>query len=337
MEATRARPIRRLDPDTVSRIAAGEVVERPLSALKEVVENALDAGARRIEVRVEGGLDRSFSVADDGAGIPADEIDLALERHATSKLVMSEDLERIATLGFRGEALPSIAAVSRLRLTSRTPYAEGAVRVEVEGGAVTQRSDVARAPGTTVEVRDLYFNTPARRKFLGTPAGEMRAALRMLEAYALAFPEVAFRLVVDGRERFECGVAGGLRERVAGLWGSRLAGQLLEAAGEREGLRLEALLGLPEQARANRDGQVILINGRWVQSPLIAQALRQAYGNLLPAGRHPMAVLRLTAPPARARARRDAAAARGRGPSGRPAPRARGPPSAARGRRPAPR
>jgi DNA mismatch repair protein MutL len=299
MEATRARPIRRLDPDTVSRIAAGEVVERPLSALKEVVENALDAGARRIEVRVEGGLDRSFSVADDGTGIPADEIGLALERHATSKLMVSEDLERIATLGFRGEALPSIAAVSRLRLTSRTPGAEGAVRVEVVGGAVTERTEAARAPGTTVEVRDLYFNTPARRKFLGTPAGEMRAALRMLEAYALAFPAVAFRLVVDGRERFECGVAAGLRERVAALWGSRLAGQLLEAAGERDGLRLEALLGLPEQARANRDGQVILINGRWVQSPLIAQALRQAYGNLLPAGRHPMAVLRLTAPPAR--------------------------------------
>jgi DNA mismatch repair protein MutL len=293
------RSIRRLGPETASRIAAGEVVERPLSALKEIVENALDAGARSIEVRVEGALDRAFSVADDGSGIAASELELALERHATSKITALEDLDHLASLGFRGEALPSIGAVSRLRLTSRAPGAEAAAFVAVEGGTVVERGSAARAPGTTVEVRDLFFNTPARRKFLGSPAGELRSAIRMLEAYALAFPEVAMRLVVDGRERFDWPVASSRRERVAALSGARHAEQLLDATGERDGIRIDALLGLPEHARATRDGQVVLINRRWVQSPLLAQALRQAYGNLLPAGRHPSAKLWLTIPPAR--------------------------------------
>ena len=299
MEVALPATIRRLAPDTASRIAAGEVIERPLSALKEVVENALDAGARAVEVRVERALDHAFSVADDGAGIAAGELELALERHATSKLATLEDLDRLATLGFRGEALPSIAAVSRLRLTSRPAGAEAAAFVAVEGGRVAERGPAARAPGTTVEVRDLFFNTPARRKFLASPAGELRAAIRMLESYALARPETALRLVVDGRERFEWGAAAGRRERAAQIWGERHAGQLLEAAGERGDFRLDALLGLPEHARATREGQVFLVNGRWVQSPALAQALRRAYGNLLPAGRFPSAVLWLAVPPQR--------------------------------------
>ncbi len=309
MEATLNRSIRRLGPETASRIAAGEVVERPLSALKEVLENALDAGARTIEVRVDGALDRAFSVADDGAGIAASELELALERHATSKIAALEDLDRLDTLGFRGEALPSIAAVSRLTLSSRPSDAEAASTLAAEGGATRSRGSAARAPGTTVEVRDLFFNTPARRKFMGTPAGELRAAIRMMEAYALAFPEVAIRLVVDGKERFDWPAVGhagtpptslsAARQRVGALWGARHAEQLLEAAGERDGIRVEALLGLPEHARATRDGQVFLINRRWVQSPLLSQALRQAFGNLLPAGRYPSAKLWLTVPPAR--------------------------------------
>jgi DNA mismatch repair protein MutL len=309
MEAALNPSIRRLGPETASRIAAGEVVERPLSALKEVVENALDAGARSIEVRVDGTLERAFSVADDGIGIAPGELELALERHATSKIASLDDLDRLTTLGFRGEALPSIAAVSRLRVTSRTPDREAAAFVAARGGEVVERGGAARAPGTTVEVAELFFNTPARRKFMGSAAGEMRAAFRMLEAYALAFPEVAIRLVIDGRERFDWAAAGaagapsgeaGLRrERVGILWGARHASQLLEAAGERDGIRVEALLGLPEHARATRDGQVILVNRRWVQSPLLAQALRQAYGNLLPAGRQPSVKLWLTVPPGR--------------------------------------
>ncbi len=296
--------IRRLPPETASRIAAGEVIERPLSALKEVLENALDSGARSVEVRVERALDHSFAVADDGAGIRADELDLALERHATSKLASLEDLDRLASLGFRGEALPSIAAVSRLRLTSRPAAAAAAAFVALEGGGVTARGTAARAPGTTVEVADLFFNTPARRKFLASPTGELRAALRLLEAYALAFPQVGFRLVVDGKERLQWPAVPGAglaarRDRASALWGARHATQLLEVESEREGVKVEALLGLPEHARATREGQIYIVNGRWIQSPMLGAALRQAYGNLLPPGRFPAATLWLAVPPAR--------------------------------------
>ncbi len=296
--------IRRLPPETASRIAAGEVIERPLSALKEILENALDAGARSVEVRVERALDHLFSVADDGAGIRAEELELALERHATSKIGTLEDLDRLASLGFRGEALPSIAAVSRLRITSRPASVAAAAFLALEGGAVSERGTAARAPGTTVEVADLFFNTPARRKFLSSPTGELRAALRLLEAYALAFPEVGFRLLVDGRQRLEWPAVTGeglaaRRDRAAALWGARHATQLLEVETEREGVALDALLGLPEHARATREGQIYIVNGRWIQSPMLGAALRQAYGNLLPPGRFPAATLWLRLPPAR--------------------------------------
>jgi DNA mismatch repair protein MutL len=291
-----ARPILRLSPETASRIAAGEVIERPLSALKEVLENALDAGARAVEVRVEKSLDQAFTVADDGSGIGPEELELALERHATSKLSALDDLDRLATLGFRGEALPSIAAVSRMRITSRTAGHEAASFVAVDGGTVTERGAAARAPGTSVEVRDLFYNTPARRKFLHSPGGELRAAIRMIESYALARPGTAFRLVVDQRERFDWGAVPTRRERAAQIWGQRHAEQLLEATGERSGMTLGLLLGLPEHARSTREGQVFLVNGRWVQSPALSQALRHAYGNLLPGGRFPSAVMWLDVP-----------------------------------------
>ncbi len=291
--------IRRLPPETASRIAAGEVIERPLSALKEVVENALDAGARSIEVRVTRALDQEFSVADDGGGIAAAELELALERHATSKVATLDDLDRLETLGFRGEALPSIAAVSRLKLVSRRAGEEAASFVRVEGVALVERGLVARAVGTTVEVRDLFHNTPARRKFLNAPAGELRAGIRMLESYALARPAVGWRLVVDDRERFAWSAAASHRERAAQVWGARHAEQLLEAAAQRGGYAVTALLGLPEHARATREGQVFLVNGRWVVSPALSQALRHAYGNLLAHGRFPAAVVWLTVPPDR--------------------------------------
>lgn len=293
------RPIRRLTPAAASQIAAGEVVDRPLAALKEILENALDAGATSIEIRVDGSLDRGFTVADDGAGMLPDELDLALERHATSKIEGLGDLDRLRSLGFRGEALPSIAAVSRLTLTSRAPERDEAETLVAEAGAVQSRASAARAPGTTVEVRDLFFNTPARRKFLAAPAGELRAATRMLEAYGLAWPEVAMRLLVDGKSRCDWAAAGTRRERAAAIWGARHVEQLLEASGTRDGLRVEGLLGLPEHARTNREGQVFLVNRRWIQSPLLGAALRQAYGNLLPGGRFPAATVWLDVPPDR--------------------------------------
>jgi DNA mismatch repair protein MutL len=299
MCALSTRRIHRLAPDTASRIAAGEVIDRPLSALKEVLENALDANARAIEVRVERSLDHRFTVADDGTGIAPDELELAFERHATSKIATLEDLDRLASLGFRGEALPSIAAVSRLRITSRTASEDEAAWLAYEAGEVRERGATTRAPGTTVEVGELFFNTPARRKFLHSPAGELRAALRLLETYGLAFPGVSFRLVVDNRQRFAWPAASSTRERAAALWGASHAEQRIEVSSSRDGLVIEALLGLPEHARATREGQQFLVNRRWIQSALLGQALRKAYGNLLPAGRYPVAALWLTVPPER--------------------------------------
>jgi DNA mismatch repair protein MutL len=294
-----SRPIRRLAPETASRIAAGEVIERPLSALKELIENALDADARTIEIRVGDSLDRSMTVADDGLGIAPEDLEHALERHATSKITTLDDLDRLTSLGFRGEALPSIAAVSRMRITTRTAGADAAAFVAVAGGTIEARGAAARAPGTTVEVQDLFFNTPARRKFLSRPAGELRSALRLIESYALAFPLVAFRVVIDGRERLSWPAAERVRDRARAIWGAGHADQLIEATDTRDGLGLVALLGLPEHARATREGLTLLVNRRWVQNPMVAQAVRQAYGNLLPAGRFPAATLWLTVAPDR--------------------------------------
>jgi len=194
--------------------------------------------------------------------------------------------------------------VSRQRSPSRPADAGAAAFVVADGGTIVERGAAARAPGTTVEVSDLFFNTPARRKFLSSPTGELRAALRLLEAYALAFPQVGLRLLLDGRQRLEWPAVPGTglaarRERAAALWGARHATQLLEVEAERDGVRLEALLGLPEHARATREGQIYVVNGRWIQSPMLGAALRQAYGNLLPPGRFPAATLWLTVPPAR--------------------------------------
>ena len=233
-------------------------------------------------------------------------------------------------MGFRGEALPSVSAVSRLKITSRTRQAESAAFLAVDGGRLAGRGSEGRAPGTTVEVSELFFNTPARRKFLHSPAGELRAAIRLLECYALAFPEVSFQLVVDGRERVSWpvsmpgvptradaprtvepatpGASGMLavpstaeerRARAASVWGASHASQLIEAEGERDGIRLAVLLGLPEHARATREGQVLLVNRRWIQNPMLGQALRQAYGDLLPSARFPAGTLWLTVPPSR--------------------------------------
>lgn len=290
--------IHRLDLRTASRIAAGEVLDRPNAALKELIENALDADARAIDITVEGSLDRAFEVADDGVGLSADELPVALERHATSKIQALEDLDALATLGFRGEALPSIVEVSRLTLLSRPREGGGAHRLEAEGGVAGAVAPAARAPGTTVSVRDLFYNTPARKRFLKSPASELRQADRMLAAYALAHPEVAFRFVVDGRSRLQLPTAASRRERLVGLYGAAFVERLIEVREDRPGFTFEAWLGVPELARVTREGQTVLVNGRWIQSPLLSQAVRHGYGNLIAPGRHPIAVLALELDPA---------------------------------------
>ena len=252
---TTAGRIHRLDPRTASRIAAGEVLDRPVAALKELVENALDAGAGTIEISVDNSLDKAFEVADDGMGIAADDLVLALERHATSKLVLLEDLDRLATLGFRGEALPSIAEVSRLTILSRPRDPEGpAHRLEADGGRVGTPVVAARAPGTTISVRDLFYNTPARRKFLKSAGGELRLALRMLNAYALAYPGTAFRYSVDGKPRLTLPQAASRRDRLVALYGTHFVERLIEVREERPGFAFEAWLGVPELARVTREG-----------------------------------------------------------------------------------
>ncbi len=287
--------IRLLPERVVNRIAAGEVIERPAAAARELVENALDAGARRIAVAIAGGGSERIEVADDGCGMTADELALAVQRHATSKLA-DDQLIRIATLGFRGEALPSIGAAARLALTSRPADAAEAATISVEGGAVGPVRPAAGAPGTRVVVRDLFFATPARRKFLKTPRTEADAAEAAVRRLALAAPAVAFRCEVEGRVAFDL-PAQSRAARVAALLGPDAAASLLEVAGERGALRIAGFACAPLLTRATAAGQTLVVNGRPVADPVLRTAVRVAYRDVIPAGRHPVVALFLDLPP----------------------------------------
>jgi DNA mismatch repair protein MutL len=286
--------IRRLAETTINRIAAGEVIERPAAAVKELVENALDAGARRIEVLLTGGGIARIEIIDDGCGIGRDELALALERHATSKL-SDETLVRIATLGFRGEALPSIGAAARLTLISRPAGQDSAYRVQVAGGAVDEVAPASGVKGTRAIVEDLFYATPARKKFLRTPRAEGEAAERAVWRLALAAAGVAFRLVSDERVIFDL-PAQDEAGRVAALFGRETAGALLPLQAERDGVTLEGLIGPASLSRATMALQSFVVNGRPVIDPLLRLSLRLAYRDVVPAGRHAVAALRLTVP-----------------------------------------
>ncbi len=287
-------PIRRLDPITINRIAAGEVIERPAAAVKELVENALDAGARRIGVAIEGGGIGRIEVTDDGHGIAEAELKLAIERHATSKLT-DEALVRIATLGFRGEALPSIGAAGRLTLTSRPAGQDSAARIVVDGGAVREVEPVAGQVGTCVIVEDLFHATPARRKFLRGAAAEAGACAEAVRHLALAAPGVGFSLTIDGVARFEL-PAQDRRERVAAIYGRGDAERLLEIEAAREEVVLRGFISPASLTRAAGRHQHMVVNGRPVRDPLLRMALRLAYRERIPAGRHPLAALWLEIP-----------------------------------------
>jgi DNA mismatch repair protein MutL len=264
--------IRVLPDPLVNRIAAGEVVERPASAVKELVENALDAGAERIEIELAAGGRSLIRVADDGSGMDADDALLALERHATSKISGPDDLEHIATLGFRGEALPSIAAVSRFRLTTCADPAEGGVAVTVEGGRILGVEPAARPRGTTVEIRDLFFNTPARRKFLSSPETELRHAQEVIWGAALARPDVAFRLVHGGRTLIEAPPTADPAERLRALWRSS-GGRVHHFEASGGGLRAWGLLA--PGGGSGRPALTLLVNGRAVKDRLLVGAVRR--------------------------------------------------------------
>ncbi|MDX2277198.1 MAG: DNA mismatch repair endonuclease MutL [Hyphomonadaceae bacterium] len=303
-------PIRRLPPETVNRIAAGEVIERPAAAVKELVENALDAGARRIHVRIERGGLGLISVEDDGGGIPRDELPLAVERHATSKLWTDDagdvDLLNIATMGFRGEALPSIGAVARLSIVSRAKGSSEAWRIEVEGGALSTPAPSAWASsaqsGARIEVRDLFFATPARLKFMKSERSETMAVSDTVKRLAMARPDVAFILENEGRTSLRLNAEAdpeheGRRARLAAVLGADFAPNCIPLDLTRETVRLSGFAGLPTFHRGTREYQHLFVNGRPVKDKLIVGAVRAAYQDLLARDRHPVVALFLDLPP----------------------------------------
>ena len=287
--------IRRLPETTANRIAAGEVVERPAAAVKEIVENALDAGASRVSVVLEGGGMDRILVEDDGCGMSADDLALAVERHATSKLPEEATLFRIATLGFRGEALPSIGAVARLSITSRPPGGV-AHRIAVEGGQVAAVAPASGAPGTRVEVRDLFFATPARRKFLRHPRTEADHAVDAVRRLALAWPHVAFRVENDGREALNL-AATDWEGRIRQVLGPDFAAAAVPVEAVGLALDLRGLVALPSYTRPTTMAQHLVVNRRPVRDPLLRVALRVAYRDVIEVGRHPAAALFLDVPP----------------------------------------
>ncbi|MDR3435591.1 DNA mismatch repair endonuclease MutL [Telmatospirillum sp.] len=293
--------IRLLPSNLVNQIAAGEVVERPASAVKELVENSLDAGAGRIDVALAEGGQALISVTDDGAGMTAVELDLAVERHATSKLP-DDDLSHIQHLGFRGEALPSIGSVSRLRLTSRTRDAESAWTLLVEGGQKGAAEPAAHPLGTRIEVRDLFFATPARLKFLKHPRTEMIHVREVLERLAMAHPRVSFALVADGRQVLKLPACGGddetaRLERLIAILGREFGPASLAMEAERDGLCLSGRIGLPTFNKATSAAQYLFVNGRPVRDRLFGGAVRAAYQDVLSHDRHAVVSLFLDLPP----------------------------------------
>jgi DNA mismatch repair protein MutL len=292
--------IRILAGPLVDQIAAGEVIERPASAVKELVENALDARAREVSIDVEQGGMRLLRVRDDGDGIPADELPLALARHATSKIASLEDLERVASLGFRGEALPSIASVSALRLVSRVRGAEAGAEIECIEGRVGRVQPSPHPQGTTVEVRDLFHRVPARRKFLRAEATEFQHVQKTVARLALSRFDVGFTLTHNRRQQFALPPASGRREREARI--ARLVGADFVSASRfvkhaRAGFAVEGWIGLPSASRAQPDRQLLFVNGRMVRDRLLASAVRLGYRDVSHGGRHPAWLLYLTLDP----------------------------------------
>jgi len=287
--------IQRLPGDLASQIAAGEVVERPASVIKELVENAIDAGATRIKVEIERGGVALLRVSDDGVGMDPDDAVLALERHATSKIRTKEDLFSLTTFGFRGEALPSIASIAKLRLVTRPRGADAGTEVRIEGGGAPACRPAGAADGTSVEVADLFFNVPARRKFLKSTGTEAAHVTETVLLAALARPEVSFFLVRDGRVAREWLRVAGRGERAR----QAFDGERLEACiGERGPLRIEAYLAPPERARAGAVGLHLLVNGRPVRDRAMARSVAQAYGSVLESGRYPVGIVYVEIPPA---------------------------------------
>ncbi len=293
--------IRKLSALLVNQIAAGEVIERPASVLKELVENSIDAGATRISVELEQGGVELIRISDNGHGIAPEQMTLALTPHATSKISQAEDLDRIGTMGFRGEALASITSVSRVTIRSHATGEDEGRIIEAEGESIGEPRPVGCPVGTTIEVRNLFFNTPARRKFLRTNTTEQTRCVEWLRDLAMANPSIAFRCVGDGKVKLDLPLGQSPRERALAIVGTELSDQLLEVSVDRfddaRGILVWGLVGLPSIARSNSKGQHVFLNGRTIRDKTVQHAIREAYRGLIEPGRHPTAVLMIEMSP----------------------------------------
>ena len=292
-------PIQQLAPDVAAQIAAGEVVERPASVVKELLENSLDAGATRIDISIRQGGVAEIRVSDDGCGIPAPEVDLAFAHHATSKLTTAADLGTVATLGFRGEALPSIAAVSRVTLTSRPPDTDAGTRIEFRYGERVGSTDLGCPVGTTVQVVELFGNLPARRNFLRSHAAETSRIQDVVSRYALAFPAVRFTLTADDRRIIDTPGSNRLQETILAIYGAEVAARMLPVYLVDGDVTVDGYASAPDLTRHNRSWLTLLVNHRWVYDRSVLYAIEQAYQGVLPERRYPLAVVNLVLPPER--------------------------------------
>ncbi|MBL8160819.1 MAG: DNA mismatch repair endonuclease MutL [Anaerolineae bacterium] len=297
-------PIQILADTVVAQIAAGEVVERPASVVKELIENALDAGASSIHVEIGSGGRQRIRISDDGSGIPADEVELAFHRHATSKLQTVDDLTNIATLGFRGEALASIASVSQLSMVTRSPNSQAGVLIQLDGGSIVRRQSVGAPGGTVITVENLFYNTPARLKFLKKENTEKRQIALIVTRYAMAYPSVRFVLQQDDREVFRSSGSGQLADVLVSALGLESFRNMVEVSGNdapRDGAPHVHVFGytsVPSLHRADRNQITLFVNGRWIQDTRLTYAITQAYHTFLMTGRYPIAVIMLQIPPA---------------------------------------
>src|SRR3954454_25096562 len=288
--------IQQLSPSVVNKIAAGEVIERPASVVKELLENAVDAGATRIDVRLEKGGSDVIRVADNGCGIAVDELPLAVASHATSKITSADDLFSIATLGFRGEALASIAEISRLLIRSRTAESTSGAELEVVGGVAGPVSPVGCPVGTTIEVRNLFFNTPVRHKFLRSVQTEIGHSIEAMTRLALAHPHIHFTIAHNGRTIHDLPPVADIRGRIAAFFGNELARDLIEIKSENDGILLSGYVANPMHSRATGRMQYLFLNGRAIRDRSLQHALGEAYRGLILTGRQPICFLRLEMP-----------------------------------------
>lgn len=289
--------IQMLPDHVINKIAAGEVIERPASVMKELVENALDAGATQVDVEVVRGGMQLIAVSDNGSGMNRDDALLSIERHATSKIRTAEEVEAVATLGFRGEALSSISSVSRFTLTTRPHDDVSGTEIRIAGAKLQDVADAGCPPGTRIEVRNLFFNVPARRKFLRTEATELAQIRQLFAVYALAHPECGLRLISDGREIYNLPGGADLSARIAALYDTGFASRLRELDYEQGDVRITGFAGLPQTGRKDRSDQYIFVNGRPASAPVIHHALNEAYHAILARGRYPSAFLFIQTPP----------------------------------------